>query len=552
MRRSGAAAWSGAAAAVAALLWSPPAKATNFEVQADSVGQSYDVSSPWGNITLERRRYLQMLSLGVYNLQGKPTKDGPELNLVLKMRVDADFGVNGHLSGAESGGETRPDVANGARYVPGLQIAPIDLMWGYFEAKHLAKGWLGFRLGRQYQSDALGWWSFDGGLVRVTTPYFVQVEAYGGLEQRGGLPLSTSRWERQGVWRGSRDGYGAQSSTVDYPSFQPASLAPAFGVNVETSGVSWIHGRLSYRRVYNLGDSITEQFPTNVPGPTPGGYPTVSGLRISQDRIGYALWVDKADLGGIKAGLTYDLYLEQVGTFNAGFEARAGKHVTVGADFDYYLPTFDADSIWNWFTRSPILTGTARVEARVDKKFDASASGGVRAWMVDGDPKTFGEGQCERAGAPKDCFGQVTIDPTAGPGGFSRDPDNRGKTATLDALGNLAARFKFRSAELNGRGSVQIGDRGRRVGGDVQGETAFVGGRFSVGAILSLYDWVDNTRPDRSATSFGYVLAAAFHPFLDKKQPGRPDFRVEWQHDYNRLVEHRFRLVGMFSIWAGK
>ncbi len=57
-------------------------------------------------------------------------------------------------------------------------------------------------------SDVLGWWSFDGALLRVTTPYYVQLEAYGGLEQRGGLPLSTSRFERQGIWRGSHRGFG--------------------------------------------------------------------------------------------------------------------------------------------------------------------------------------------------------------------------------------------------------------------------------------------------------------------------------------------------------
>src|SRR5690606_38043867 len=153
----------------------------------------------------------------------------------------------------------------------GLDRTPVDLMYGYVEGRNLGDGWFAFRLGRQYVTDALGWWSFDGGLARLVTPYYLQAEIYGGLEQRGGLPLSTSRFERQGVWRGLHDDFAERAQ--DYPSFQFASEAPAFGAALESTGVNWIHGRASYRRVYNTGPAFTGQFPA----PEGGGFERVEG-----------------------------------------------------------------------------------------------------------------------------------------------------------------------------------------------------------------------------------------------------------------------------------
>ena len=58
-------------------------------------------------------------------------------------------------------------------------------MVAYLEGRDYFGGFFGFRLGRQYVIDPLGWWSFDGALARLSTPVFFAVEAYGGFEQRG-------------------------------------------------------------------------------------------------------------------------------------------------------------------------------------------------------------------------------------------------------------------------------------------------------------------------------------------------------------------------------
>lgn len=543
----------GAASAlgVALLASSPRAHAADFEVQADSAFQAYEVTDPWGDTVLERRRLMQTLALGAYNLQGAYKPGKADYSVALRMRLNVDFGINSQLSGGQAGGETTyvtGDNSQGVHYIPGLEVAPLDLMYGYVEGRNLANGWFGFRLGRQYMTDVLGWWGFDGGLARITTPFFVQAEVYGGLEQRGGMPLTTSRWERQGVWRGSHSGWGGADKPIvtDYPSFLLVEPAPAFGFALESNGPSFVHGRFSYRRVYNTGATITSQFPD-----PSGGYKTVSGTRISQERFGYAADIDKSDLGGIKGGFTYDLYSQIVGSYYGGLEAYLGRHATVGADIDYFVPTFDADSIWNWFTKSPITTITGRTAIRFTKRFDIAASGGVRLWTADGNPDTFASGQCKSVGLADNCLGQVSFDPNLG--GYSRVEDNRKLSTTADGLGNLSGRYRFNTAVLSVRSMLETGSRGRRAGGDVDGEKKLDGDRYTLGARVSLYNWVDPLRLNRdgkstanpaatSVTSFGYVLAAGFKP------GSIADLRVEWEHDMNELVGMRYRIVGLLNL----
>lgn len=527
------------------------ARAADFEVQADTALQGYEVASPWGDVVLQRRRFLQTVGLGVYNLQGKNRPGEADYRVVVRMRLNADFGVNAHLEERQGGGETTYSTAagNGVRFVPGLESAPLDLMYGYIEGRNVARGLFGFKLGRQYVTDVLGWWAFDGGLVRVTTPFYVQAEIYGGLEQRGGLPLSTSRFERQGAWRGSHAGFGSGAGlpgVTDYPAYQYAEPAPAFGFAVESVGPSWIHGRFSYRRVYNTGTSVVSMFPDAA-----GGYRVTSGTRMSQERLGYSAELVKNDLGTIKGAFSYDLYSQIVASYSGGVEVYAGKRGAVGADIDYFVPTFDADSIWNWFTKSPVTSITGRASVRLTKRWDATLSGGVRLWSADGDPATFGVEQCKAQKAALDCGSVpspgIAIDPTttgsaAGAQPWSRLPENRAVSTTLDTLGNVNARYRFGSGNLSLRGMLEVGARGSREGVDLAAEKGLDGGRYTLGARTSLYGWHDPTRPDRDATSFGYVLTSAFRPMRVA------EFRLEWEHDMNRLVGQRYRVLALINL----
>jgi hypothetical protein len=519
-----------------------PARAVNFEVTGDVVAQGYEVASPWGDQVLGMRRLGVWLGLAAYNLQGDFEPFKADYSIAFRMRFDNDFGIEGAERSFEEGDPTR--------FVPGIDYPPVDLMYGWIEGRNIADGWFGFRVGRQYMTDVLGWWSFDGGLVRLTTPFFLQAEIYGGLEQRGGLPLSTSRFEAQGVWRGSHNEIRAVAH--DYPSYQFTSEAPAFGFALESTGVSFIHGRFDYRRVYNLGPAFTSQFPV----PDGGGFEKIEGLRISSERFGYAASAFIADLGAIRGGFAYDLYNQLISKGYGGIEFYpVTEKLVVGADVDFFVPTFDGDSIWNWFTHNPVITALGRVATRPVKGLDISASGGARLWMADGDPEDWAQRECaalsNNAAAIADCI-RYGIDPSLGSDAtFGRIPgteEERDTTFAPDVLANLGVGYAWWSGRAGLDGMLQTGvggpeqNRGRRVGGTLSAQQALYADQLWLGGNVSAYNWNDPLRPDRDATSFGYMIAPEYRPIPQTR------FRVEWEHDMNRLVGQRFRIVGVVGV----
>src|SRR5204862_6231487 len=142
---------------------------------------------------------------------------------------------------------------------------------------------------RQHVTDALGFWSFDGALVRLTTPVHLNVEAYGGFEQRGGLPmLATSRFEADGVFRGDRTNMGLNL----WPSYlEEARLAPAWGVAVESADLDFLSTRLTYRRVIDRVVVLVSPFPD-----ARGAFACLTGDRISPERVGWAASATARDL----------------------------------------------------------------------------------------------------------------------------------------------------------------------------------------------------------------------------------------------------------------
>jgi hypothetical protein len=96
------------------------------------------------------------------------------------------------------------------------------------------------------------------------------------------------------------------------------------------------------------------------------------------------------------------------------------------------------------------------------------------------------------------------------------------------------------------RALSETGDRGLRQGGDLYGERYFLGRRWTALGRISVYDWDDKLRPDRNATSFGYVIGGAFRP------SPVVDAMIEWEHDMNRLVGQRFRILALVNLTVTK
>jgi hypothetical protein len=494
--------------ALAALLAAVPARAADVEATSDSAAQFYDVRSPTGEQVLTRRRFTTTLGVGAYDLLQTPMGDphAPELSFRARLRYDADFGASGDDQ----------DPTKTSTFVPGYgsALGAVDLMYAYLEGRRFLHGLVGFKLGRQYVVDSLGWWAFDGGEASVTTPFYVKAEVYGGLEERGGLPLSTTRFESEGVWRGDRSGFDPSL----YPAFQPAAVAPAIGAALESTGVTWIHGRLSYRRVYNTGDSNVTEFTNGLYAPA-----VYNGTRISSDRLGYAVDATWAGVGGAKAGIVYDLYRADVTSIYGSLDANVGPKVTLSADYDYYVPSFDGDSIWNFFAGEPM--NDVGLRANVNVTSTLSVAGGGQLKIFDVQTAPFSNA------ATYSPFTYYT------PGSVIYPSNGH----PFDEGFNLSGRYRTGLMTIGVRGAGNFGDEGDRVGADVTAQRIFET-RYIASLRTGVWQWKDDLRPDRDTTSFNYVVGLGYK-FLRRSQA-----MVEWEHDMNGLVGQRFRLMASLSL----
>lgn len=485
------------------------ARATSADMTVDTTAQFYDVRSPTGETIVPRRRLTSTVAVSAVDLLPKAAAPSPdfakprteEIVFRARLRYDADYGA--HPGEAQA--------SDFDRFVPGFSRAPVDLMYGYVEGRRLFGGFFGFKLGRQYTTDALGWWSFDGASVRLTTPFYLAVEALGGMEVRGGMPLSTPRFERDGVWRGNRGGFDASV----YPSFQPADVAPAVGVAVESAGFTWLHGRLSYRRVYNTGSSNVSQFASGLSSPV-----TVDGARISQERLGYALDAALADMGGVKAGLAYDFYAAHMTSLYASVDGYLTRRLTLSADYDYYAPSFDADSIWTFFASNPMNDVAARATWDATDRLSLSGGGNARVMST--------ETSASNAG--------TFINATAASGSVYPSA-----SATFDGGGFVAARHRSGDNVVGGRATALYGREGHRTGGELYAERTVFGKTVLLGR-ASLFDWADNLRASRAATNFGAVLGVGYRVTPNARA------QAEYQLDTNRLVGIRSRVVLWFTV----
>ena len=84
-----------------------------------------------------------------------------------------------------------------------------------------------------------------------------------------------------------------------------------------------------------------------------------------------------------------------------------------------------------------------------------------------------------------------------------------------------------------------------RVGADVTSQELWKNGYYDSLVVLSLYDFADDLRPERYATSFTYVLGFGVRP---NALGTRSRFGVEWEQSMNRLVGQRYRLLATLDL----
>ena len=301
------------------------ARAYDFSIDVATIGQGYQVrgfAPTGGSELLTRRRLTQTLNLSVFDLEPDrwhgEDADRAARNVVYfdaSLRFDTDFG--GYMTG-------RP---TGAEEIRELQQSQVDILWAYVGARRLG-GRVDLQLGRQLHFDLVDFYAFDGADALVHASRLVAVEAFGGTEVRGELPLSAPLYELDGTSAGSRD-----------PATRPGQnlmLRPLAGaaVVVGGDGGSPLQARLAYRRMWA---ATADQLP---------GEPDTG---VDDEKLALTASAAWARRVFVTVGARYNLLLATFDDEQVALRAKAAAHQWVGVEMAYLAPTFDGDSIWNVF-----------------------------------------------------------------------------------------------------------------------------------------------------------------------------------------------------------
>lgn len=472
--------------AAAFLLLADVALALEAWVDASSVLQLYTVRSRFGTPVLMRERLTHTLGLDMVSLLAADAEaDGPKFVGHFRLRLDGDYGIR----------DEERDATDSQNLIAGLEVAPVDLTYGTIEIRNLFRRTTTVGLGRQVVMDELGWWSYDGAKIAFSPAGLFEISGFAGYEQRGGLPfLSTSRYESDGVFRGNREGYAPST----YPGFLDVrEPAFAWGGGFSVLAVPHVRLRADYRRVEERDRVVTVPFADDN-----GELPTISSGRISSERAGVGGGFDVVGVGAADAALVYDGYRRRISEHSSRVEVVGRHPLSVSLGHRYVLPSFDGDSIFNWFGAQGtlLLHGEAGYRVSPDLEFDASF--GVRFFGLGG-----------------------------GDGVVSKMVDGR------DWLCGMGGVFRQGKRTTRGRMNLESGVMGRLVTADVSASEWFLDDHLEGGLLTGMSYYRDAGGARREGTNVLYVAS------LRWETKPYPRFGLEWEHILAQSRAQRFRVI---------
>jgi hypothetical protein len=471
------------------LMCASRAEAAYVAVDAVSQLQLYSMHSPWGAPVLSRQRLIHQLALDAYGEQSDPENQQVTWSFHARLRLDGDYGIT----------DEERDSTNFASYIPGLQTSPVDLSYGYLQVSGLLRNSTGVTLGRQLFFNELGFWSFDGAKVAFSPGRVFELSGYAGFEQRGGVPLlSTSRYEGDGVFRGNRDNLSA-SYWPDY--LNSTALAPAYGASWSLTAFDGVRARVDYRRVTEHDRVVTLPF-----ADANGRVQTISASRISSERLGVGLGADWTKRASVDGAWVYDLYRRVNQEHRAQVVYRPLDALRLTAAYEYRLPLFDADSIFNWFGAKGSIISRLSLGVQVSKSISVTASGGAR-WLGVGPKQFLAEGL------------------TTGPDGGT------------DGIFRVESTYVTRRDRLGSSASIESGAGGNRLASDLWYRRSLWGERLETLAQVSAGHWQHPLLPERAQSSVLYVAGLRVFP------GGKQEFSAEWEHVVAEGPYQRFRVM---------
>ena len=149
----------------------------------------------------------------------------------------------------------------------------------------------------------------------------------------------------------------------------------------------------------------------------------------------------------MSGGVVYDLYANATTNLWLTGDVYITKKFIASVDYDYFQPTYDADSIWNFFATYPMNDIGARRPLRRDAEALVRRSAGTCARSKTRRTETTAARRASSTGATRSFPA------------FSSTRSTGGATAS--------ARFRRKDTLLAVNGSANFGDQGDRAGGDV-------------------------------------------------------------------------------------
>jgi hypothetical protein len=430
------------------LLLSPAARAADYEISAETIGQGYQLRAA-DDTLVNRRRLVQSLGLDVYNIGPKDVVGRPlarnQLYLTVAMRFDAELGDFDSLR--ELAGRTHQDELHAARF---------DLLYAYLGGTNVF-GFLDFRLGRQLLVDLFDYLAFDGLHLAARTSFNLAVEAWGGLAVSGAMPFDSPLYRADGVALGGNPlgSLGAR---------QEDALQPTFGVALKTVDLPWAAARVSYFRTISTTQSRGPGEPDT--GVVDEKVALTARARLAGGRL--FLW----------AGARYNVLAGRVDEIQGGARLKLAAAHALQAEYVYSAPTFDGDSIWNVFAS----------EAFNDVRLSYQAMLGRLELYARGLVRLFAD--------------QVTSQDCS-------DPAAAGVSSPLSAGGNLGGRLALPRGWLRLDGYYQDGWGGRTAGVDLAGRWTILD-RLGLDGRVSYASFRDDARSLDHADSLGLALGLRY------------------------------------------
>jgi hypothetical protein len=400
------------AAVVLAVAASPsPAHAYEFWLRAQTIGQAYQLRQYrliGPDLFLGRRRYTQTLALRIVDIGGlaayRKQSRLPERGLTISwqsyLRIDHDFGsfTNSRVEVTRSVRRDAIDV------FPELveSMANLDLLYGFVSFDGLANDALSVKIGRVMVDDGWGSSGLDGATARYELPGVpLAISAAAGLRVRAASPLGLSAYELDGTSgaacqeyvEGPTPGSGTwklidrnrmitnRKLTSDYELCPQREMRqPSIGAAISTARTRRVAAEVGYRRTWSdtvgLIDTVDRlTYPDRGLYPNENGQAPASG--VNEERLYARIWGQAKVASFVLmpfGNVRYSLLHAAVDRADTGLRVQRGKHV-LEPSFEYFLPTFDGDSIFNVFSIEPTT------DLRLGYQFNGSVQMRASTWL---------------------------------------------------------------------------------------------------------------------------------------------------------------------------